>query len=171
MMDVSGSMTDEQKEIVRIESFWIDTWIKRHYKGVDTVYIIHDAVAQEVDEHTLLPHPRERRDEDQLGLRTVQQDHRRPLPAEPVERLRLPLLGRRQLGRRRAQVHRPVDRATAAEAQPVRLRAGGIAVRQRRVLRTRPRAGRTTTRTWSSAAIPDRDAILGSIKEFLKTGR
>src|SRR5262249_31782770 len=28
MMDVSGSMTDEQKEIVRIEAFWIDTWIK-----------------------------------------------------------------------------------------------------------------------------------------------
>ena len=26
MMDVSGSMGDEQKEIVRIESFWIDTW-------------------------------------------------------------------------------------------------------------------------------------------------
>lgn len=51
MMDVSGSMTDEQKEIVRIEAFWIDTWIKRHYKGVETVYIIHDAEAQEVDEH------------------------------------------------------------------------------------------------------------------------
>src|SRR5262249_48015268 len=31
MMDVSGSMTDEQKEIVRIEAFWIDTWIKAHY--------------------------------------------------------------------------------------------------------------------------------------------
>jgi len=43
-------MTDEQKEIVRIEAFWIDTWIKAHYKGVDTVYIIHDAVAHEVDE-------------------------------------------------------------------------------------------------------------------------
>src|SRR5450432_2360209 len=28
MMDVSGSMTDEQKEIVRIEAFWIDMWIK-----------------------------------------------------------------------------------------------------------------------------------------------
>src|ERR1041384_3698172 len=28
MMDVSGSMGDEQKEIVRIESFWIDTWLK-----------------------------------------------------------------------------------------------------------------------------------------------
>ena len=58
MMDVSGSMTDEQKEIVRIESFWIDTWIKKHYTGVETVYIIHDAVAQEVDENTFY-HTRE----------------------------------------------------------------------------------------------------------------
>lgn len=58
MMDVSGSMTDEQKEIVRIESFWIDTWIKAHYQGVETVYIIHDAVAHEVDEHTFY-HTRE----------------------------------------------------------------------------------------------------------------
>lgn len=58
MMDVSGSMTDEQKEIVRIESFWIDTWIKAHYKGVDRVYIVHDAAAHEVDEHTFY-HTRE----------------------------------------------------------------------------------------------------------------
>jgi uncharacterized sporulation protein YeaH/YhbH (DUF444 family) len=58
MMDVSGSMTDEQKEIVRIEAFWIDTWIKAHYKGVDRVYIIHDAAAHEVDEHTFY-HTRE----------------------------------------------------------------------------------------------------------------
>jgi uncharacterized protein len=57
-MDVSGSMTDEQKEIVRIEAFWIDTWIKAHYQGVETVYIIHDAVAHEVDEHTFY-HTRE----------------------------------------------------------------------------------------------------------------
>src|SRR5436305_258140 len=58
MMDVSGSMTDEQKEIVRIEAFWIDMWIKAHYQGVETAYIIHDAVAQEVDEHTFY-HTRE----------------------------------------------------------------------------------------------------------------
>src|SRR5262249_61243214 len=50
MMDVSGSMTDEQKEIVRIEAFWIDTWIKAHYQGVENVYIIHDAAAQQVDD-------------------------------------------------------------------------------------------------------------------------
>jgi uncharacterized sporulation protein YeaH/YhbH (DUF444 family) len=58
MMDVSGSMTDEQKEIVRIEAFWIDTWIKAHYQGIETVYIVHDAAAHEVDEQTFY-HTRE----------------------------------------------------------------------------------------------------------------
>src|SRR3954451_652294 len=42
MMDVSGSMTDEQKEIVRMVTFWIDTCIKKHYKGVENCYIVHD---------------------------------------------------------------------------------------------------------------------------------
>jgi hypothetical protein len=41
-------MGDEQKEIVRIESFWIDTWLRANYKGVETRYVIHDAVAREV---------------------------------------------------------------------------------------------------------------------------
>ncbi len=52
MMDVSGSMWDEQKEIVRLETFWIDTWLHYQYKGVVTRYIIHDAQAQEVDRET-----------------------------------------------------------------------------------------------------------------------
>jgi uncharacterized sporulation protein YeaH/YhbH (DUF444 family) len=52
MMDVSGSMGDEQKEIVRIESFWIDTWLQSQYKGLETRYIIHDAEAREVDRDT-----------------------------------------------------------------------------------------------------------------------
>jgi uncharacterized sporulation protein YeaH/YhbH (DUF444 family) len=58
MMDVSGSMGEEQKEIVRIESFWIDTWLKFQYKNIATRYIIHDAVAREVDEETFY-HTRE----------------------------------------------------------------------------------------------------------------
>ena len=51
-------MTDEQKEIVRTEAFWIDTWLSSQYKGIETRYIIHDAVAKEVDEHTFY-HTRE----------------------------------------------------------------------------------------------------------------
>jgi uncharacterized sporulation protein YeaH/YhbH (DUF444 family) len=58
MMDVSGSMGDEQKEIVRIESFWIDTWLRRHYDGIECRYIIHDAMAKEVDRHIFF-HTRE----------------------------------------------------------------------------------------------------------------
>lgn len=58
MMDVSGSMGEEQKQIVRIESFWINAWLKSQYKGVETRYIIHDATAREVDEHTFF-HTRE----------------------------------------------------------------------------------------------------------------
>ena len=53
MMDVSGSMGDEQKEIVRTESFWINLWLKSQYKkDIEVRYIIHDATAKEVDEDT-----------------------------------------------------------------------------------------------------------------------
>ncbi|MEW6741187.1 MAG: DUF444 family protein [Planctomycetota bacterium] len=52
MMDVSGSMGREQKEIVRIEAFWIDTWLRSQYKNLETRYIVHDAAAKEVDQHT-----------------------------------------------------------------------------------------------------------------------
>lgn len=52
MMDVSGSMGREQKDIVRIEAFWIDTWLRHQYKNLQVHYIVHDAVAHEVDQHT-----------------------------------------------------------------------------------------------------------------------
>jgi len=58
IMDVSGSMGEEQKEIVRLESFWLDTWLQHNYDGIETRYIIHDATAKEVDQHTFF-HTRE----------------------------------------------------------------------------------------------------------------
>jgi len=58
MMDVSGSMGEEQKEMVRIESFWIDAWLSLQYKGIETRFIIHDATAKEVDRETFF-HTRE----------------------------------------------------------------------------------------------------------------
>ena len=77
MMDVSGSMTDEQKEIVRIEAFWIDTWIKAPLQGRrDGLHHPRRRRPGGGRAH-LLPHPRERRHEDQLGLRPGEQDHRR----------------------------------------------------------------------------------------------
>jgi len=52
MMDVSGSMGGEQKELVRLEAFWIDTWLRRNYEGVESRYIVHDVSAREVDKDT-----------------------------------------------------------------------------------------------------------------------
>jgi uncharacterized protein len=52
MMDVSGSMGREQKEVVRLEAFWIDTWLRSQYKNIERRFICHDAAAKEVDEHT-----------------------------------------------------------------------------------------------------------------------
>ncbi|HED54615.1 MAG TPA: DUF444 family protein [Phycisphaerales bacterium] len=49
MMDVSGSMGDEQKELVRLTAFWIDTWLRRNYEGIESRYIVHDVRAAEVD--------------------------------------------------------------------------------------------------------------------------
>jgi uncharacterized sporulation protein YeaH/YhbH (DUF444 family) len=52
MMDVSGSMGDEQKELVRLEAFWIDAWLRRNYEGIESRYIVHDVRAAEVDRNT-----------------------------------------------------------------------------------------------------------------------
>lgn len=52
MMDVSGSMGGEQKELVRLEAFWIDTWLRRNYEGIESRYIVHDVGAREVDKQT-----------------------------------------------------------------------------------------------------------------------
>lgn len=51
MMDVSGSMGEEQKGIVRTEAFWIETWLKSQYENLHVVYITHDSSARVVDEH------------------------------------------------------------------------------------------------------------------------
>lgn len=52
MMDVSGSMGEEQKTLVRLESFWIDTWLRANYEGIESRYIVHDVAAKEVDKAT-----------------------------------------------------------------------------------------------------------------------
>lgn len=52
VMDVSGSMGNQQKEIVRLEAFWIDTWLRANYKHLETRFVIHDASAREVDRDT-----------------------------------------------------------------------------------------------------------------------
>ena len=109
-------MGDEQKEIVRIESFWIDAWLRSQYKGLESRYIIHDAVAKEVDRDTFF---RTRESGGtmissayKLCAKMIEDD----FPPQRVEHLPVPLQRRRQLVGRR---HRPVHRA-AEDADPAR---------------------------------------------------
>jgi len=52
LMDVSGSMGAEQKDLARVVSFWTDTWIAGHYKQAVHIYIAHDTDAKVVDKET-----------------------------------------------------------------------------------------------------------------------
>jgi len=52
MMDVSGSMTERKKELVRLTTFWIDTWLRAHFPHLAFRYVVHDAAAHEVDANT-----------------------------------------------------------------------------------------------------------------------
>ena len=140
LMDVSGSMTDDQKEIVRTEAFWIDAWLKSQYDGVTTRYIIHDAVAREVDEHTFY-HTRESggtriSSAYNLANKIIDDQH----PPGRLEHLRLPFLRRRQLGRGQPPLHQPAPRPAPPQVQPVLLRPGRKPLRLGRVL-SRARRG------------------------------
>jgi len=51
-MDVSGSMSEEKKELVRTQAFWIDIFIRSQYERTENRYVIHDSAAKEVDQDT-----------------------------------------------------------------------------------------------------------------------
>ena len=49
IMDVSGSITPDTKEIIQTACFWIDAFLQRTYKDkLETRYIIHDTQAWEI---------------------------------------------------------------------------------------------------------------------------
>jgi uncharacterized sporulation protein YeaH/YhbH (DUF444 family) len=52
LIDVSGSIDNERREIIRRITYCIDGWIARFYKEVEQRYIIHDTNALEVDRDT-----------------------------------------------------------------------------------------------------------------------
>ena len=164
-------MTDEQKEIVRIEAFWIDTWIKAHYQGIETVYIIHDAVAQEVDEHTFY-HTRESGGTKissayELGDKIITKRY----PPDQWNIYAFHFSDGDNWGDDIPHCIEILTEKLLPQAEPVRLRPGG------KPLRLAASSSSTSTKCWASSEnvvasrIPDRDAILGSIKEFLGTGR
>jgi hypothetical protein len=49
MRDISGSMDEKRTDIARTTFFWLESWLRRQYRRVETRYICHDAEAQVVD--------------------------------------------------------------------------------------------------------------------------
>jgi len=48
IIDVSGSMGEEQKQIVKTIVFWTDLLLKKAYKEIENIFIVHDTQAQVV---------------------------------------------------------------------------------------------------------------------------
>jgi uncharacterized sporulation protein YeaH/YhbH (DUF444 family) len=172
MMDVSGSMGDEQKEIVRIESFWIDTWLTKQYKGLESRFIIHDAVAREVDRDTFF-HTRESggtmiSSAYKLCAQIIEDDYpaasgtstRSTSPTATTGRWTTPCLCVEIL-KKQIFPAAPTCSPTARWRAPT-----APASSSRTCASTSPRTTSVVT-----SEIRDKDAIVGSIKDFLGKGK
>ncbi len=58
LMDVSGSMTEQMKDLAKRFFLLLHVFLERRYKRVDLVFIRHTEVAEEVDEETFFSDPR-----------------------------------------------------------------------------------------------------------------
>ena len=164
MMDVSGSMADEQKEIVRIEAFWIDTWLRSQYKGIETPLHHPRRRGPRGRPHTFY-HTRESGGTRiSSAYKLCDEIIRRDYPPVELEHLPLPLLRRRQLGRRHASLRRAARRRSILpHVQPVRLRPGREPLRLRAVHQGPARA--------ASASIDNVVALARSPTRTPSTGR
>ena len=137
-------------------------------------YIIHDAAAKEVDEHTFY-HTRESGGTRiSSAYKVCAGPDRRAVPAGGVEHLLLPVLRRRQLGRGQpAEPRACCSETLLPQVQPVLLRPGRKPLRQRRVLRVRCDEPSASEHENAGAVARSRTkkAIYDSIKKFLGKGK
>ncbi len=49
MADISGSMGDKEKHLVKSTVFWIDLWLSYQYKNILSKFIVHDSEAKEIN--------------------------------------------------------------------------------------------------------------------------
>ena len=50
MSDISASMTDDKRELIKELCWYLDNWIRKFYTETDINYIVHDWSAEEVDQ-------------------------------------------------------------------------------------------------------------------------
>jgi hypothetical protein len=124
LMDVSGSMTEDMKDLAKRFYVLLYLFLQRRYKHVELVFIRHTHEAAEVDEETFF-HSRETGRH--AGLDRAGGDAARgggPLPAGRLEHLRRAGLGRRQRLRRQPAHGAPADGGDPAGLPVLRLHRG-----------------------------------------------
>ena len=170
-MDVSGSMTDEQKEIVRTEAFWIDAWLGQQYRGIEKRYIIHDAVAKEVDEHTFY-HTRE------SGGTRISSAYKaaaelidRSFPAGRLEPVLSSSSPTATTGATTTARRSSCSARSCCRRQPVLLRPGRKPLRQRRLHRRPGKAVRRPRKTGRSRRSLTRMRFTSRSARFLGKGK
>jgi len=170
LMDVSGSMANEQKETVRIESFWIDNWIRSHYDGVKSRYIIHDATAREVDRETFFTTRESGGTKISTAYELAQRVAEQEYPAEEWNLYFFHFSDGDNLGSGDNERcfhllrERILPAANLFGYGQVESRAGSGAFYG-------ALQGHVQAENLVRSRIPDRDSILGSIKDFLGKGK
>ena len=172
-MDVSGSMGDEQKEIVRIESFWIDTWLRRAIQGPREPLHHPRRRRARGRSRDVLPHARVGRHDDLERLQALLADHRRSTTRRRSGTSIRSTSPTATTGRwtTRSPASSILKTEAPAAREHVRLRPGREPVRLRAVHQGPARALRQGRARRSRARSATRTRIVGSIKEFLGKGK
>ncbi len=97
LLDVSGSMGERERQISKTFFFWAIQGLRRQYRHLELVFVAHTSEAWEFERRRVLQSHRHRRHGGLGGLEEGPPDHRRALQPEPVQRLFVLRLRRREL--------------------------------------------------------------------------
>ena len=174
MMDVSGSMTDEQKEIVRTEAFWIDTWLTQPVRRRRAALHHSRRGGQGSRRGHVLSHARKRRHADQLGLQGLPGADREAVSTRPSGTSTASSSPTATTGAKTtSRPWRCCARRLLPDVQPVLLRPGRKPLRQRRVLSAslRRRLRRASTKSWCCPRSKTKKRFTSRSRQFLGKGK
>jgi uncharacterized sporulation protein YeaH/YhbH (DUF444 family) len=106
LLDVSGSMTERDRQLAKTFFFWVVAGLRREYRHLDTVFVAHTTEAWEFNEADFFKVTGSGGTVTSTGFAKVREIAAGALQSGQLQRLPLLRLGRRQrLGRSRAGAH------------------------------------------------------------------
>ena len=100
LLDVSGSMSDRDRQLAKTFFFWVAAGLRREYKALDIVFVAHTTEAWEFSEPDFFQVTGSGGTVASVGPRQSARDHGRALRSLDLQHLSVLRLGRRQCLRR-----------------------------------------------------------------------